>query len=240
MRYTMSDIHAHTLFGVDDGASSLTMSMQLLVQAYREGIADVVCTSHSWGDNDSYRKNFELLEHTVKKHGLYIRIYPGCEAHCKRQGISRFIEGVKDGTIRTINEGHCLLTEFSPDARAEEILLCSKMVHQQTGKRIVIAHIERCRNLEKNMDAVDELQSMGCLLQLNAYSLVNETREETKNFARKLIADGRIAFLGSDSHRTDHRPPRVQEGLRYIHETCCEDYVDAVCWRNAQRYLLGR
>ena len=195
MRYPMSDIHAHTLFGVDDGASSLTVSMQLLVRAYREGIADVVCASHSWGDNDSYWKNFELLEHTVKKHGLYIRIYPGCEAHCKRKGIGKFIEGVKDGTIRTINEGHCLLTEYSPDARTEKILLCSKMIYQQTGKEVVVAHVERCRNLEKNMDAFDELQSMGCLLQMNAYSLVNETREETKSSPEGCSPEGRMMNL---------------------------------------------
>ena len=239
-RYTMSDIHAHTLFGIDDGSTSLKMSMELLLLAYREGIDDMVCASHSWGDMESYQKNFASLKRAIREQGLYIRIYPGSEVHCRKQDINKLIGGVNEGTIKTINRGNHLLVEFSPNAQPEDILLCSKMIRQQTGKRIVIAHIERCRNLERNMDAVEQLQNMDCLLQLNAYSLVSEKRGETKEFARKLIEQGRIAFLGSDCHRTDHRPPNVQEGLRYIHETCDEKYADAVCTQNARILLLNR
>lgn len=114
------------------------------------------------------------------------------------------------------------------------------MLREKTGKKIVVAHIERCRHLEKRMDVVGQLQEMGCLLQMNAYSLVRESRPETKTFARQLIAEERISFLGSDCHRTNHRPPKVQEGLRYIHENCEPAYAHAICTENAQKLLFNR
>ncbi|UZN00426.1 hypothetical protein OL548_13005 [Lysinibacillus sp. MHQ-1] len=43
----MIDLHAHILFDVDDGPKEETDSLNMLRQAAREGITDIVCTSHA-------------------------------------------------------------------------------------------------------------------------------------------------------------------------------------------------
>lgn len=240
MIFTMCDIHAHVVFDVDDGATDLEMSLDLLRMAYREGIRDMVCASHSWSELDRYHENLEVIRKAAKEQGITVNLYPGCEIHCRKQELNDLIHELNIGFFPTVNGTDYTLIEFSPNAYPTDILLCARMLLEKTDKMIVIAHIERCRYLEKRMDVVEQLQEMGCLLQLNAYSLVRESRPETKKFARQLIAEERISFLGSDCHRTNHRPPKVHEGLRYIHETCDPAYAHAICTGNAQKLLFNR
>lgn len=60
-----------------------------------------------------------------------------------------------------------------------------------------------------------------------------------KAFARRLLAERKVSFLGSDAHRTDHRPPCVKNGIRYVYDHCDVDYANAVCYENAKQLLTG-
>ena len=42
----LSDIHNHTLFGLDDGAAELSDSMQMLALSYQEGVRCLCMTPH--------------------------------------------------------------------------------------------------------------------------------------------------------------------------------------------------
>ena len=68
---------------------------------------------------------------------------------------------------------------------------------------------------------------------------MEETDDRIRSFARKLLAEKRVTFIGSDAHRTTHRPPAVAKGVQYICENCDLGYVADVCHRNAEKYLLG-
>ena len=47
--HSLTDVHGHYVFGVDDGPSSLEMSMKMIRSAWQQGVWAIVCTSHSWG-----------------------------------------------------------------------------------------------------------------------------------------------------------------------------------------------
>lgn len=76
-------------------------------------------------------------------------------------------------------------------------------------------------------------------MQINAYSLVEEKNESTKELARMLLKNKLVTFVGSDAHRTTHRPPNIKSGVDYIYQNCDGQYADDICFRNAERYLLG-
>lgn len=240
MLHTLSDIHAHAVFDVDDGSLDLKMSLALLRLAQREGICDMACTSHNWGTLKNYHRNFNTLKQAAKEADILINLYPGCEVHCRKQDLPSLISALNSDSLPTINHTPYVLLEFSPGDLPEDILLCIKLLKANTNKKFIIAHVERYRHLARHTDAVDQLQSMGCLLQTNAYNLVREKHPEVLRFARKLIKEKRITFLGSDCHRIHHRPPAVQEGLRYIHEHCDANYAQAICRYNAQDTLFYR
>ena len=43
------DIHGHYVFGVDDGAETLPMALEMINSAYAHGVRNIVCTSHDSG-----------------------------------------------------------------------------------------------------------------------------------------------------------------------------------------------
>ena len=67
MKNEVSDIHAHVAPGVDDGASDLHMSVELLRNAYAQGVRNIICTSHNYGIGRQYFFKLELLKERLKK-----------------------------------------------------------------------------------------------------------------------------------------------------------------------------
>ena len=104
--------------------------------------------------------------------------------------------------------------------------------------KIIIAHVERYFEFHDDENIINQLKDLGCLLQINVYSLVKETDEGVKAYARKMLKEEKVSFIGSDSHRSNHRPPDVADGLKYIYDNCSKEYAYKVCLGNAERYFV--
>ncbi len=78
------DIHGHYVFGVDDGAETLPMALEMIKSAYAQGVRDIVCTSHDSAYIPAYRKNIALLQECLKECGIHVTLHPGCEILCER------------------------------------------------------------------------------------------------------------------------------------------------------------
>ncbi|MBQ7848879.1 MAG: hypothetical protein IJ343_04070 [Clostridia bacterium] len=237
----MFDLHAHVVPGVDDGADSPAMAAELLQMAVRQGVTDMVCTSHSWGisrHNGVYWRGLRTLRQYAAEHLPGLRLHSGCEIACSQQTVWEVIGLLETGAIHPLCDSRYLLVEFDPYAPPEEIAGCFRTLKAHTGYRFILAHAERCHRLADAPDVLEALAETGVLLQLNAFSLVQEHDERIRGFARQLLAQERADFLGSDCHRTGHRPPAVAQGLAYIRENCRAEYAHAVCCGNARRLLL--
>ena len=88
-----------------------------------------------------------------------------------------------------------------------------------------------------NMDLVDQFRDMGALIQINAYSLFDERDDSIKNWARRLVQERKVDFLGTDAHRTYHRPPSAAMGLNWLYENVEQGYADAIARKNAEQFL---
>ena len=72
---------------------------------------------------------------------------------------------------------------------------------------------------------------------MRLYSLVEENKDDIKERARYLV-DNRLAhFVGSDAHRINYRSPKYESGVRYIEEHCGKEYLEAVCYKNAESLI---
>ena len=236
MKKQITDIHSHIVYGVDDGARNLNMSVEMLRNAYEQGVRNIVCTSHSYGDIKQYHKNIKTLQEQIEKEDIDINLCSGCEIYCDNGNINRVIVELNNGVIPTINNTEYILVEFYPYADAKEIVDCVRLLRENNYK-IIIAHVERYFNLSEDDKWLLLLRKYGCLFQINAYSIFDERNIQIKTFAQKLLKEKYVTFLGSDAHRTDHRPYMVANGIEYICKNCDEEYVEDICYRNAEKLL---
>ena len=235
------DIHSHILFGIDDGADIIAESIEMLKIAEKQGVKNVFCTSHHWqAESSDYDLNFILLKEKAISEGIDVKLHKGMEILCEDDRyFPETLRDINNGTVKTLNGADYLLLEMSPFMSAEEIYECVNIVFEQTGKNAVLAHIERYKVLDGEDKIIAQLKELGCLFQINAYSLVKENHDGIRSFARKLLAEKLVDFIGSDAHRIDHRPPELTSGVEYIYEICDKDYADAICFRNAERFIIN-
>ena len=239
MKYKMFDIHCHCLFGMDDGSQSLEMSLEMLKKAREQGVTDVVCSSHSWGKLEDYEGNFSTLQKAVVENNIPIKLYKGNELACAEDRVANLTEKLENDSLYTIAGTDYILIEFLPWITTADVLYVVKELQKARIKasgnfaKIIIAHVERYFEFHNDENIIKQLEDLGCLLQINVYSLVKETDEGIKAYARKMLKEEKVSFIGSDAHRSNHRPPDVADGLQYIYNNCSKEYADKVCWKNS-------
>ena len=240
------DLHCHIVPGIDDGAGDRTMALQMLHMEADQGVRHIACTSHSFDERHvGYRQSLKLLQQEWAKQGRALALYPGCEIYCPAETPESVLQKVQSKDYALLGNSGYMLLEFDPDSRSRYILdfvrriLDLAAVSDTKAKHVVLAHVERYGHLADDDEALNMLLAWGCRIQINVFSLVEEQTASIKAFARRLLAERKVSFLGSDAHRTDHRPPCVKNGIRYVYDHCDVDYANAVCYENAKRLLTG-
>lgn len=229
------DIHAHIVPGVDDGAEDLQTALRMLRSAESQGAFAVFATSHDYADKNAYSQNFSRLQQAAGNAGIKVKLYMGSEILHIPDEEERSIELLSHNQYR-LNGTEYALIEFDTNESERSIMNSIKSVIG-TGVTPIVAHAERYHALADNPDAIEVLTYSGAMLQVNAYSLVEERRPEIKELARRLIKDRKISFIGSDCHGITHRPPMIKSGVEYIYENCDKAYADEVCFGNAMKFL---
>ena len=235
----MIDIHMHLIPGVDDGAENMEMAMVMMIRAKQQGISQIIATSHSeafdygWGDP---RKKFQLLKDTAVRVCPDMKLYLGCEVYCEADIMNLVLEALDSGRYPTMNGTKYVQMEFSQWVYPENTVPCVETMVNASYKPI-IAHMERYKYLRENMELVDQFRELGALILVNAYSLFDEMDESIKGWARRLVQERKVDFLGTDAHRTYHRPPSAELGLDWLYGNVEQEYADAIAWGNAQKLL---
>lgn len=210
----MFDIHCHILFDVDDGSRDLRESQAMLQAARRVGIDRIVCTPHCRGrkfDYDRIVQHFDVLREHATAAGIDLAL--GFEVYW--ENLAEY--GIENAYRLCIEDTNLLLLEFSVagmPANWERIIFNL----QGQGIRPIIAHPERYRPIQKDIEIAEELKNMGCLLQLSGNFANGGFRSPSKRTAVKLLERGMVDYIASDAH-------------------CVEDYEDyAKALQIAQKY----
>ena len=232
------DVHCHLVPGVDDGADSIDTSLQLLQEEYRQGVRRIICTPHF------RREMFEPDDSLVQQQFLLLRqkaaeLYPDLELALGREVHAHMdiVQTVRERACFTMAGTACVLTEFSGRHDAGYIRMLLQKI-RAAGFRPVIAHAERYIPLVEDLDLVDELAGFGCLIQVNAGSILGEEGRELKKFTRELVKYDMIDFIGSDAHDMRERRVRLGECASWLKRKAGEDYVRRIMWENPSEKLL--
>ena len=235
----MIDIHMQLIPGVDDGAMDMEMALVMMIRAKEQGISKIIATPHSEAFHFSkrdIRATYQNLANAAAMVSPDMKVYLGCEVYCEAEIMEQVLELLDLGVYPTMNGTKCVLMEFSQWVYPENTISCVEAL-VKAGYKPIIAHMERYKYLRDNMDLVNRFRELGARIQLNAYSLFDEMDDSVKNWARRLVQEQKVDFLGTDAHRTYHRPPSAEMGLNWLYENAEQNYADAIAWKNSEQIL---
>ena len=231
----MIDIHSHILPGVDDGCPDREQALAMLRMYEEQGAEAVICTPHfgicarKGADVEGAFRWLCSLESPVK-------LYIGNEILLTRYTL----QDVRRGIARRMAGSDRILIEFDEwsrySATQEEITEGLRWAGDSEF-RPILAHAERYKCLRENPELYRRIAESGAEIQINAYSICEETNPDTVSAARFLLENRLVSYIGSDAHGETRRPPRLQKGVQWIYDHCPEEYADAVVHDNAWRLL---
>ncbi len=218
-KYT--DIHSHSLWGIDDGARDLEDAVELCAIAADRGTGVLFLTPHLmyWENADALMderdEKVEELKEILEEEGIEIELKKGFEILCDDE-----IFQIKNFKPYTLCGSRYILIEFSFRSATEEDVSAWCGYLLKNGVVPIIAHPERYMFVWEDPTCLDRLSDMGVLFQINAGSPMGMFGEETQDISISMINKGFVDFVGSDAHDSDYRNTDMCE--------CFESYGDDV------------
>ena len=230
----MIDVHSHVLPGIDDGSRSIEMSINMLKMSQSQGVDTMIATPHfyiSRTDADKFKRKREtsynkLMEAISDNYNLP-KIHLGAEVYYFN-GISRY-----DGLDKLVFEGtNNILLEMPFNKWSDKIIREVSDLKDNNGLNIIIAHIERFIDYQKGTDYIEQLLSIGVIVQMNSEYVLGFF---SKRRALNMIKQGMVKIIGSDCHNTEKRPPNLGKAFDVIKNKLGDNYVDKI---NKEGYNL--
>lgn len=197
----MRDMHCHILPGVDDGARDLNESLRMLEAARAAGVTSIVCTPHCRDPYFDYNAMWDAFE-LLKRHAGGFPLTMGFEVnHAKLMDL-----GMEWVDHLAFDGGHEFLLELSTRADKLEFQQYERTIFelQGMGYTVIIAHPERYRAVQQDIDVARRLVKMGCKLQASADFIAGGRLGKEKKPAKRLFEENLYSFIASDAHREEH------------------------------------
>ena len=235
------DIHTHITPYVDDGSSSIEMSLDMLRSEVTQGVNKVFLTPHSFAfetkrPEDVFAKMRKVKESAAAE-GIHLQIYQGCEIYTYRNKMEQILQDLQSGKTPSMNGTRYVMAEFHVhEGDIEDAKYCLGR-YLEEGWIPIIAHAERYCRTFTTVENIRMLKEMGCLVQANYYDLEEEHDDDIRRCAQNLVEAELVDMMGSDAHRIGHRPPKLACGERYIRKNCRAEYAEDILWRNAEKFL---
>ncbi len=229
----MIDIHSHILFGVDDGAKTLSDSIGMLKTEINIGVTDVILSPHYRGSFKAGReviyKNYEALKNRASKERLNIGLYLGREVHIS----GRNYQTAFNEEVNRICGGKYILLEFDFSGNDEMADIVYEL--KLKGFIPIVAHIERYKGVD--ITVAREIRAEGGLIQVNAESVCGKCGFKVKRFVHSLIKNNLVDFISSDIH--DYRQNYLLDAKNVITKKYGEDVAEKLFSKNAKKIIEG-
>ena len=196
-----TDMHSHLIPAIDDGATSLEDSINMIKALHELGYNKIITTPHVMSD---FYKNspetilcgLELVRAELQKQNISIELKTAAEYYLDYE----FEEKIKAGNLLTFSDNYILVETSFMEAPPKFKELIFQL--QLEGYKVILAHPERYPFM--SMEDYKDLQSRSVFMQLNLLSLIGYYGTVVQNKANKMIEQGLISFVGTDCHHMGH------------------------------------
>jgi len=194
-----TDIHSHILPCLDDGAKSISETIEICKIMYNIGYKKLITTPHNqkgWFNNppEKVHEALNKVNVALSIHRIPLEIRVASEYYLDEL----FMQQIKNKDVMTFGNNYVLF-ELSP-------FICSKTLWSDiqtiidNGYTPVLAHPERYIYFYNQKEKYNYLNELGVKLQLNLISLSPYVSKELRCNAEYLVDNQLVSFCGSDSH----------------------------------------
>lgn len=198
-----TDMHAHWLPGIDDGAKTTDDSLKIVQGLYNMGFRQLIATPHIYPDlypntPETIQMAFNAVAPRIQEQFPDLTIGFAAEYMVDADFPAR----VQQEKLLTWGN-HKVLIEFSflAEPRGVEDTIFKMGLKGYTP---VLAHPERYPYYYQDLRQLNRFIDMGVELQVNALSLKGSYGPEVKKQAEKLYKKGLFTWMGTDCHHEGH------------------------------------
>lgn len=197
------DMHSHFIPGIDDGARTLTDSLNLIRALQSFGYTKISTSPHIM--SDGFRNNpenilggMEIVNQAIDSNHIPVAFLAAAEYYVDYD----FEQKIGAEKLLTFGDNYILIevSYVNPPDNLDSVIF--KL--QTSGYKVVLAHPERYPFWGDNMPKYEEFYNKGVILQLNINSLTGYYSAGVKRTAENLIDKGIIQLLGTDCHHEGH------------------------------------
>jgi protein-tyrosine phosphatase len=214
------DVHSHAIPSGDDGARSVDEGLALCRQAAAEGTHVLYGTPHAHPPDGPYpitpgryelaRSSYDAMKERCAEFGLELRL--GWELSPRGILIGEPQDYVLEGTNAVLLELAGQWFSYSDVVAATQEQVAEL---RAAGLDVVLAHAERCLQIQADPDLASSLAAEGALLCFNAASFVGAHDAACERCAWRLLDLGLGDLVASDAHGL-YRPSRLREAVEAI------------------------
>ncbi len=229
------DFHTHILPGIDDGAKNEDVSLAMLEALSLDGVTDVILTPHfyfrSRRIDDFLERRQTAYEKLLAVAPDNIRFHLGAEAEFSMIDIG--YECYKD---LSIDGGKYILLElpYKGDFGSGIFERLERLIYS-TGLRPIIAHTERYESIRKDPGQIADLISLGCLIQINAESVLSIRQGSLED---AIFQNREAHLIGTDCHDMERRPPKYLDAMQFLEDRYGKELVSDI-ERISERVVNG-
>ena len=208
----MIDLHCHILPGIDDGAPDRQVALAMARCAAADGITVTACTPHIYpglydNDGEGIERAMVAFRRVLAEEGIALELVVGADTHLAPD----LLASMRTGRVPTLNGSRYLLLEpphHSIPPRFED----SVFQLRAAGIVPVLTHPERLSWIEGNYPVFERLVRGGTWMQITSGSLTGRFGKRPKYWGERMLDEGLVHILATDSHHIDRRPPLLAEG----------------------------
>lgn len=231
------DMHSHILPGIDDGSKDFEMTKNMLHQAREEGISEIIATPHYIPGFNKYTMSdllrvYNEVNNFIDENKMGIKLHLGNELFFDIDAL----DSLRSGDCFTLANSDYVLIEFS--SRWNKDVIDNVLYNiQLAGYKLILAHVERY-DIFHNPEILAEYISKGCLVQVNASSLLDRSRSTIK-YLYNLIDNNYVHFISSDCHSDGRRGPKLKKAYEKTKKAVGLKAND-LFYNNAKKIIEGK
>lgn len=233
----MIDLHSHILPGIDDGAPTLAVSLQMARIAVEDGIRVMACTPHIYpgmymNDAPGIERARRALQEQLDEAGIGLRLVTGADVHL----VPGLLQQVRAGAVPTLNGSRYLLLEPS-HTTAPPRFEDSVFNLVAAGYTPVITHPERLTWVKEHFPVFRRLVEQGAWMQVTAGALTGTFGPRAQYWGERFVAEGLTHILATDAHSAGRRLPRLSEGHAVAQRLIGVAEAHKLVWERPQAIL---